>query len=205
VRFKRTALFVVCLVGIVLFAAPSAARAQDFGVLESAETINRGNFKLRLNPMWIVGDNGEDDRLGAAILAGYGFTDRFDLEGGVALYDGVTFLGVNAECWLIKHSPIDVSIAGGLHFRTGDQTVDLTGIDLTFLASGHVTPSVELYGGIDVAFEAVREPGSFRTVHFVPGVEVRITDSLDFVAEAGLALNDSARHYFAGGLAFYVR
>ena len=61
------------------------------------------------------------------------------------------------------------------------------------------------YGGIDVAFEAVREPGSFRTVHLVPGVEVRITDSLDFVAEAGLALNDSARHYFAGGLAFYVR
>ena len=28
---------------------------------------------------------------------------------------------------------------------------------------------------------------------------------LDFVADAGLALNDSARHYFAGGLAFYVR
>jgi hypothetical protein len=42
-------------------------------------------------------------------------------------------------------------------------------------------------------------------VHFVPGIEVRITDSLDLVAEAGLALNDDARHYIAGGLAFYIR
>jgi hypothetical protein len=98
-----------------------------------------------------------------------------------------------------------VSVAGGIHRRTGDETVDLTGVDLTFLASGHVSPRLEIYGGLDMAFEGVGEPGGFRTFHLVPGVEVRITDSLDFVAEAGLALNDNARHYVTGGLAFYVR
>ena len=202
-RFKGPCLLFVLFVGV--FAVPVPAAAQDFGVLESAETINRGNFKIRVNPLWIFGRNGEDDRFGAAILAGYGFTDRFDLEGGVALFDGVTFFGANAECWLIKHSPVDLSVAGGLHFRTGDQTIDLTGIDLTVLASGHVGPRLEVFGGLDIAFEAIREPGSFRTVHFVPGVEVKINDSLDFVAEAGLALNDNSRHYLAGGLAFYIR
>jgi hypothetical protein len=200
VRFQRVCLLLACLAFI-----PGVARAQDFGVMESAETINRGNFKLRLNPMFILGKNGEDDRLGAGILAGYGFTSRFDLEGGVALYDGVTFFGANAECWLVKHAPLDVSVAGGLHFRTGDSTVDLTGADLTFLASGHATPRLEIYGGLDVAFEAIREPGSFKTVHLVPGIEFKINDSVDLLAEAGIALNDNARHYISGGVAFYVR
>jgi hypothetical protein len=185
---------------------PGIAHAQDFGVMESAETINHRNFKIRINPMVIFGKEGERDReIGVAVLAGYGFTPRFDLEGGLALYDGVTFFGANAEVWVAKEQPIDFSIAGGLHFRTGDRTIDLTGADLTFLASGHATRRLEIYGGLDLAFEALREPGSFKTVHFVPGIEYRVNDSLDFVAELGLALNDSARHYVSGGLAFYIR
>jgi hypothetical protein len=32
-----------------LTAVPAAARAQDFGVLESAETIDQGNFKFETN------------------------------------------------------------------------------------------------------------------------------------------------------------
>ena len=129
-RLKRLALLIA---GLILI--PAAAHAQDFGIMESAETINHGNFKIRANPMLLLGRNGGDADPGLAVLAGYGFTPRFDLEGGVALYDGVTFFGANAEYWLVKRAPLDVSIAGGLHRRRGDAR-RLHGIDLTVLASG---------------------------------------------------------------------
>ena len=32
--------------------------------MESAETINQGNFKIRANPMFLVGRNGGDDDTG---------------------------------------------------------------------------------------------------------------------------------------------
>lgn len=200
---RMTRIFV--LVFLIAAGLPAAALAQDFGIMESAETINRGNFKLRLNPMLVFGKDDEDHELGFAALLGYGFTRSFDLEGGVAFYDGVTFFGANAEVWLLRERPFDFSIAGGLHGRTGDRTDDLTGIDLTFLASGHVSPRLELYGGLDLAFEGIGNDADFKTVHLVPGIEYKINDSIDFVAEVGLALNDTARHYLSGGLAFYIR
>ena len=202
--FQRGVQLFVCVLTAMLV-LPAAAHSQDFGILESAETINRGNFKLRLSPLLVFGKEDEDDELGLAILAGYGFTSNFDIEGGVAFFDGVTFWGANAEVWLVKEQPVDFSIAGGFHHRTGDRTENFTGIDLTFLVSGHVTRRLELYGGLDIAFEGLGEPTDFKTFHLVPGIEYRITDNLDLVAEAGLALNDDARHYIAGGLAFYIR
>ena len=184
---------------------PAIAHAQDFGIVESAETINKGNFKLRANPMILFGKNGGDGKVGAAVAFGYGFTHRFDMEGQAAFYDGVTFFGANAEYWILKENPFDFSIAGGLHRRTGSKTTDLTGVDLTFLASGHVAKRLELYGGIDLAFEGVGQPGGFKTVHFVPGIEYKISDEIDLDAEVGLALNDFARNYAAISLAFYIR
>ena len=47
-RFRRLA-----LIAAVAVLAPAAAGAQDFGVAESAETINTGNFKLSVNPMFV--------------------------------------------------------------------------------------------------------------------------------------------------------
>jgi uncharacterized protein YneR len=184
---------------------PAIAHAQDFGIVESAETINVGNFKLRGNPMILFGKNGGDAEVGAAFAAGYGFTPRFDMEGQAAFYDGVTMFGANAEYWVLKENPFDFSIAGGLHRRTGNKTADLTGVDLTFLASGHVAKRLEVYGGIDMAFEGVGQPGGYKTVHFVPGIEHKINDSLDLDAEVGIALNDAARNYAAIALAFYIR
>ena len=201
--FQRGVRLFVCLTAILVL--PVAAHGQDFGILESAETINKGNFKLRVSPLLIFGKNGEDDELGISILAGYGFTRNFDIEGGVTFLDGVTFWGANAEVWLVKEQPLDFSIAGGFHHRTGDRTENLTGLDLTFLVSGHVTRRLELYGGLDIAFEGIGDATDFKTFHLVPGIEYRITESLDLVAEAGIALNDDARHYIAGGLAFYIR
>jgi len=183
---------------------PGVAHAQDFGVMESAETINKGNFKIRVNPMFLFGKN-VDATTGVAVLGGYGFTDRFDLEGGLAFYDGVTFLGANAEYWLVKDGDLDFSVAGGLHRRTGDNTADVVGIDLTFLGSKHVGPKLELYGALDLAFEKIKDGDRFKTVHLVPGLEYKVGEDLDLVAELGLGLNDHARHYFSIGLAYYFR
>lgn len=47
----RSVLFIITIPMLV----PSAARAQEFGVVESAETIDRGAFKLRVNPMFVLG------------------------------------------------------------------------------------------------------------------------------------------------------
>lgn len=193
---------------VLLFAllalVPGSARAQDFGVMESAETIDRGNFKLKVNPLVHFGKGNSDKTVGVAVMAGYGFTDKFDLEGGLAFYDGVTFFGANAEVWIVKRQPIDFSISGGLHFRRGDRTLNTTGVDLTFLASKHVGGRLELYGGLDFAFESI-SGGSFKTVHVVPGIEYKLGEDLDFLAELGLAVNNDARHYFSAGLAYYFR
>jgi hypothetical protein len=199
----RSKPLILLVAGLLLI--PAAARAQDFGVVQSAETINPGNLKIRANPMFVLGRNGADDELGVAVLAGVGLTSRFDLEGGLAFYDGVTFFGANAEFWLVKHAPLDVSVAGGLHRRTGDSTEDYNGIDLTFLASGHATRKLEIYGGLDLAFERVRVPGDFMTAHLVPGIEYKVNDTVDLVAEGGIALNDDSRHYVSGGIAIYFR
>jgi hypothetical protein len=196
----------VLLITACLLAAPAAALAQDVGIVESAETINKGNFKIRGNPMFVFGKNGEDNKTGIAAMLGYGFTTRFDMEGGVAFYDGLTFVAANAEFWVVKHAPLDISVAGGWHQRYTDLTDDFHGIDLTFLASGHVNKRLELYGGLDLAFEGLgSDTEDFTTVHLVPGTEIKINDSLDFVGEFGIALNDSARHYLTVGLAFYWR
>jgi hypothetical protein len=200
-RTSRVLLITACLV-----AAPAAALAQDFGIAQSAETINKGNFKLRVNPLIVFGKDAEENRVGVAALIGYGFTSRFDLEGGVAFYEDTTFITANAEYWVLKHSPIDVSVSGGWHQRFVDDADGFHGIDLTFLASGHVGRRLELYGGLDFAFEGLgSDTEDYTTVHLVPGIEFKINDSIDLVAEFGAALNDRSRHYLTGGLAFYWR
>jgi len=194
----------LALVAFVLV-LPAAARAQDFGVAESAETIDRGNFKVKINPILVFGRDGADNDPGVAGSIGYGFTRRFDAEFVAAIYDGMAAFGGTGEVWLVKDPSVDVSVIGGLHFHRGDNTADITAFDLTLLASRHVTPRVELYGALDVAWESFDDDGSFKTVHLVPGLEIRLNPDVDFLIEVGLAVNDNARHYVSGGLAFYLR
>ena len=184
---------------------PVSAAAQDFGVMNSAETINKGNFKLMANPLVVFGKDGGDDEVGVAIAGGYGFTDRVDAEAKVAFFDDLTFIGGDVEVWLVKHQPVDVSVIGGFHAGRSDG-FNTKAFDITFLGSGHVTPKLELYGGLDIAHNDIDDvDDSFTTVHLVPGIEYAISQDIDFVAEVGLGLNDDSHHYISGGIAFYIR
>ena len=63
-----------------------------------------------------------DATTGIALAGGYGFTPRFDAEGNLAFYDGVTIFGGNGEDRLAKGRGLDFSAAGGL-----DTGVEATG------------------------------------------------------------------------------
>jgi hypothetical protein len=187
---------------------PASAAAQDFGVMNSAETINRGNFKLMGNPIVLFGRDGGDGDTGIGVSGGYGFTDRFDVEGKLAFFDDITFVGVDAEYWLVQNEPVDVSVIGGFHVGNADLGFDTRGLDVTFLASGEIAPRLELYGALDFAVNSYNEDfidDDFTTAHLVPGIEYRVSPDIDLVAEFGIGLNDNSRHYVSGGIAFYLR
>ncbi len=202
----------VVLAALVTGWLPLSASAQDFGIVESAETIDRGVLKLRANPMFLFGKEAQGDEAGLAVRLGYGVTDRFDIEGGAAFYGDFTFVGADAEYWLVQDSAgrnaLDVSVIAGFHLGNGDNTPDTRGFDLTFLASKRVEERVDLYAGLDFAFESLRGVGadhSFTPIHLVPGIEYRVARDIDLIGEIGLGLNDEARHYFSAGLAVYFR
>ena len=182
---------------------PTAASAQDFGVAQSAEIINRGNFKLLANPVVAFGKDDAENEGGVALGIGYGLADRADVEGRFAFYDGISFYGGDLEFGFLKGPKYDVSATIGGHAT--DSGSDTWGaLDLTFEASRHVTPRLEAYGALDLAFEA-GSGDSYQTVHLVPGVEYALSDDFDLVGEFGIGLNDSSSHYLTVGIAYYFR
>jgi hypothetical protein len=196
------------LMTAILMGPATAADAQDFGVLESAETINRGNFKLAAYPLFALPDRG-DSQFSLPVALGYGFTDSFDMEARAAFSDDVTFLGGDGEYWFIKNRPLDLSLRGGVHVGMVDGEVgDSVGVDVTVIGSAPVASRLELVGALDMAFNSVdlgATRDGFTTVHLVPGVEIAVTPDLDFLAEFGVGVTDSSTNYVAFGLAFYVR
>lgn len=191
------------------------AAAQNIGVLESAETLDRGVFKLMAAPVMNFGKDGADDEFGLSARAGYGFTDRFDAEAKLGLSDFGTYFGVDGEFWLVKgperHKGVDFSLAGGLHwFSGGDDNFDSMGFDVRPLVSGHVSERVELYGGLDASFESIDDvpagvDDSYTRLHLVPGVEYAVSQVVDLLGEVGIALNDESSTYASVGLAYYLR
>jgi hypothetical protein len=198
-------------VAALTVAFAGAVQAQDFGVMESAETINRGNFKLGANPVLVLGEDDFDNEFGVAVRAGYGFTDRLDVEAKAAFYDGLTFIGADLEYWIVKGGDLDLSVTVGGHLGMGsDDAFDSKGLDLTAVASTKIAEKLEIYGALDIALESIDDvpagfDDSFTTLHIVPGIEYKISEDLDFVAEFGLGLNDDASHYLSGGLSYYLR
>ena len=193
---------------VVVLGLATSASAQDFGVLESAETINPGNFKLGAFPMFVLPDEG-DSQFVLPIAIGYGVANSFDLEGRAAFSDDVTFLGGDGEYWFLKNRPLDFSARAGFHFGFVDGDVgDTLGLDLAVIGSAPIASRLELLGALDLAFNSMdvgETRDGFTTVHLVPGIEVGITPDLDFLAEFGIGVTDSSSHYLGFGLAFYLR
>lgn len=191
------------------------AAAQNIGVLQSAETMDRGVFKLMAAPIMSFGKDGADDDFGLSARGGYGFTDRFDAEVKLGIFEHGTYAGVDGEFWLLKgkekDAGLDFSLAGGVHWVFGKKgNFDTMGLDVTPLLSGHVSDKLELCGALDASFESIKDApagadDSFTNVHLVPGLEYRLSEVTDLVGEFGLGLNEDSQNYVGLGLAFYLR
>jgi len=195
------------------FGLPAAA--QYIGVLQSAETNDRGTFKLMVAPMMAFGKDGADDEFGVAARGGYGFTDRFDAEAKLGFFENRTFVGADGELWILrgkeKDAGLDVSLTGGVHWMFGrKENLDTMGFEVTPQLSGNVTKNLELCGALDASFESIKDAPSgvddtFTTLHLVPGAEYSLSDAVDLVGEIGIGLNDDSFTYAGAGIAFYLR
>ncbi len=185
--------------------APAPAAAQNF-LMNSAETINKGNLKIALFPVVLFGEDDAESEWGVGTRFGYGFTDSFDLEGKLAFFDGFKLYGLDGEYWLVK-GDVDVSIQLGGHWASVDDGFDSKALDLSGIVSGNVAEKLELYGGLSASFESLDDvdDSSFTRLYLVPGLEYKVSDQLDLVAEFGLGLNDDSPNYLGFGLAFYFR
>jgi hypothetical protein len=195
------------------FVLPAAA--QYIGVMQSAETMDKGTFKLMAAPIMAFGKNGADDEFGVGARAGYGFFDRFDAEAKLGLFQNGTFVGADGELWILKGTEkdagLDFSLTGGVHWMFGKKEhFDTMGLEVTPQLSGHVSKNLELCGALDASFESIKDAppivdDTFTRLHLVPGFEYRLSDSADLVGEVGIGLNDNSFTYVGVGFAFYLR
>ena len=200
----RKTIVVFLAAAILLVIAVVEVSAQDV-VMNSAETINQGNIKLALFPTVLFGKNGAGSSWGIAGRVGYGLTPRFDIEAKAANFQGLTYFGVEAEYWLVKGGSLNVSAALGGHLTDSKGGADSSGIDTTLLFSTSPVLNLELYGGLKLAFDSFKNSdNNFTRAHIVPGLEYRLSDNLDFLAEFGIALNDNSNNYASVGLALYL-
>jgi hypothetical protein len=195
---------VILAAAMFLVAAAAEVSAQDV-LMNSAETINKGNVKLALFPTMLFGKNGGDSLWGVAGRAGIGLTSRIDIEAKGAIFKGIKYLGADAEYWLVHGRNANVSVALGAHMTDAGVGAESSGIDTSLLFSTRPAGNLELYGGLKFAFDSFKNSDhNFTLAHLVPGLEYRLSDDLDFLAEFGIALNDNSRSYVSVGLALYV-
>lgn len=209
---RISSILVLAALGIC-FALPAAA--QYIGVLQSAETMDKGVVKIMLAPIVAFGKNGADSEFGLAARAGYGFADRFDAEAKLGFFENGTLVGADGELWILKgeekDAGLDFSLGGGVHWMFGSNgAYDTMGLELTPLLSGHLNRSLELCGALDVSFESIKDApkgvdDTFTRAHLVPGFEYRLSEAADLVGEIGIGLNDESYTYAGAGIAFYFR
>ena len=200
--FKTIVVFLAAT--MFLFTAAAEVSAQDV-LMNSAETINQGNIKLGLFPTVLFGKSGGNSLWGLAGRVGYGLTPRFDIEAKGAFFKDLNYFGGDVEYWLVKGGSVNVSAALGGHLTDVKGRADSFGIDTALQFSSSPARNLELYGGLKCAFDSVKNSDhNFTRAHLVPGIEYRISDNLDFLAEFGIALNDNSRSYASVGLALYL-
>jgi Putative MetA-pathway of phenol degradation len=193
------------LVACVLVLNAGAADAQNF-LMNSAETINKGNFKLCAFPTVLLGEDDAENEWGLASRLGYGFTPSFDVEVKLAKFDSLTMYGADGEWWAAK-GKTDVSLSLGAHKSDFDGGGGSTAIDTAVIASRSVGDNLEAYVGGSLSFESIDDvdDSSFKRFYLSPGVEYKLGKDIDLLAEFGLGLNDDSPNYFSFGAAYYIR
>ena len=198
--FKK---IIIVLAATIFLAVAVPVSAQQV-LMNSAETINKGNLKLAVFPTVLFGKNGGDSVWGVAGRFGYGLTSSLDIEAKAAFFKGLKYFGADVEYWFVKGGNFNVSAALGGHITDYKGAGDSKGIDAALLASTKPAKNLEIYGGLMLAFDSVKNGDNYTLAHIVPGIEYRISDDLDFLAEVGIALNDNSRSYASVGLAYYL-
>jgi hypothetical protein len=136
---------------------------------------------------------------------GYGLTPSLDIEAKAAFFKGIKYYGADIEYWFLKGHNLNASAALGAHMTDSDGGANSTGIDTALLVSTTPAKNLEIYGGLMLAFNSVKNSDhNYTLAHLVPGIEYRISKDLDFLAEFGIALNDNSSSYASVGLAFYL-
>jgi hypothetical protein len=200
--FKKMIIF---LAVTILFAAAASDISAQGVLMNSAETIKLGNIKLAAFPTVLFGKNGSDSIFGMAARAGFGITSSFDIEAKAAFFKDISYFGVDVEYWFVRGKNFNVSAALGGHITNVNGGADSSGLDTALLASTTPARSLELYGGLKLAFDSLKDSNyNYTMIHVVPGLEYKISPELDFLAEFGIALNDNSRSYASVGLAFYL-
>lgn len=198
--FKR----IMIILAVAMFLAAANVSAQGV-LMNSAETIKKGNLKVAVFPTMLFGKNGGDSIFGVAGRAGFGLTPRIDIEVKGAFFKDLNYFGADLEYWFVHGRNFNVSVALGGHMTKVSGGGDSSGFDAALLCSTAPSKKLELYGGLMLAFDSMKNSNNnFTLVHIVPGLEYRLSDSLDFLAEFGIALNDDSRNYASVGFALYL-
>jgi hypothetical protein len=201
---------VVLAAATLAFSLP--ALAVDFGVMESADPVRKGDFKFEGYPLAARRSDTQDQQTGANVAFGYGMGQNWDAEVQLANYDDVLFFGVDAEYSFIDEDRYEVSLDGGAHYGNHDLGTQ-RGLDLTPLVSYRPrslhgfkwNAALDLaYDWIDLAVSSAQD-ASYLSAYVVPGAQYRIAHEVDLIGEIGVGLNNDSSDYASAGLAVYFR
>ncbi len=193
----------ILFIFIFIFVSPNMFSYQGV-LMNSAETINPGNFKLTVFPTMLIGENGGDSIWGVAGRVGFGLSSSIDIEAKGAVFKNFNYLGIDIEYWFYRGRNVNVSAAVGWHMIGSKTGADSSGIDTAIIVSTKPSNKLELYSGLKLSFDSIKNTGQqIDLIHFIPGFEYRITKDTDFLAEFGIALNGESRNYVSFGFAYY--
>lgn len=174
---------------IVLFAFCFICAGGSYAqVFNTAKTLKTGTFAVGVEPM-IIAKSGSDFILFGHI--GYGLADDIDISAKAGILSSTNYFGADIEFSFMDN----FSLSAGAH-SWGD-----FGLDATFLGNYEIASNVNLYGGADVDLNL---GGNVFINFWIPvGVEVELNKNMAFLLEASIGLNNSAPHFFGGGVNVY--
>lgn len=195
---------------LVALASP-AVQAVDFGVMESADPVERGHMKFDAYPLVTERVQTQEVNKGVNMGVGYGFGEAWDAEAQVATYDDISFYGADIEYSFFHDGQIELSLGGGLHYGDSDFG-EQTGVDVTPLVSYKpaTLPGFKWNGALDFAWDDLDRTSDnpdvedhYFSAYIVPGAQYRIARGVDLIGEIGVGLNSSSNEYASAGLSFY--